>query len=268
MTDAGPSIFLAPNETIKEVITVSEKNEKTESIAYKGIVSFIMDGKIQPGKRLAEQQIADELKISRTPVRNAMRSLSREGLLENRGSGGYILSPLSIKDVKKLFKVKLLVEPAIAAEAAQNAPTAEKDCFEKLLERERECYFEGKRDLYAINREIHCGIARLTGNKHMSAIQTALFWPAELYILFFDTFYHGTPERPLLRDPDRSVSYKGHVELVESVFARDARRAKKACTDHIIATWEMLRKNIASLKEGYGRMIISDWEEDLPEKPE
>ena len=45
---------------------MSEKNEKTESIAYKGIVSFIMDGKIQPGKRLAEQQIADELKISRT----------------------------------------------------------------------------------------------------------------------------------------------------------------------------------------------------------
>ena len=101
---------------------MSLKRENTENIVYEGIVSLIMNGKIQPGSRLVEQQIADELHVSRTPVRNAMRTLASEGLIEEAGHGGYSLFSLSRKDVRELYRVKSILEPQIAVEAAKNAP--------------------------------------------------------------------------------------------------------------------------------------------------
>ncbi len=244
---------------------MSLKRENTENIVYEGIVSLIMNGKIQPGSRLVEQQIADELHVSRTPVRNAMRTLASEGLIEEAGHGGYSLFSLSRKDVRELYRVKSILEPQIAVEAAKNAPPTEKDYYLNLLDMERECYFEGKTNLYVINKGIHCGIAKLSGNKHMQILQSKLYWRSEIYTLFFDIFYHGIPGRTKLRNPDISVSHQTHKELIEAIFAHNTEKAEDASRRHIASSWVMLVRNMESLKDGYGKMLISDWDEPLTE---
>jgi len=245
----------------------SKKLAHAESTAYDGIIHLIMRGDIKPGTRLIEQQIGDELKISRTPVRSAMRSLSSEGLLENRGKGGYILPPLSLKDLSNLYLTKFMIEPSIAGYAAKVASVSKKEYFLDILDREREYYFKSVDNLYKINREIHYGIAYLTENKYMTSLQGQLFWRSELYILFFDTYYHATSEKPILNDPDLSESHKGHVEIIDAVFSNDPIRSEIAMRKHLADTWNMLKKNIISTKNSYGRMLINDWEYKLPILP-
>lgn len=243
------------------------KSDKAENQAYDGIISMIMEGKLRPGTRIVEQHVSDELNMSRTPVRNAIRSLASVGLLENRGKGGYIMPPLSLKDLWNLFKLKFMLEPAIVRCAAQNADDAKKDYFLGLLQQEREYYCMGKTDLYKINSLLHSGIASLTNNRYMESLQTRVLWRAELYMLFFNIFYYAATDAPVLRDPNLSESHTVHVELVNAVFEHDPDKAEDAMRRHLSNTWKMLRKNIISTKNSYGRMLISDWEVTLPELP-
>ena len=233
-----------------------------ENIAYDGIISLIMKGEVKPGDRLIEQQIGDRLKISRTPVRNAMRSLASEGLLENRGTGGYLLPKLSLKDLNELYRTRFMLEPNIAAFAAENAPNAEKARFMQIIATEREYYIRGEMNMYKLNKMIHGGIAELSGNKYMQLLLDRIYWREEIYILFFDTFYHSVSDAPLLRDPDLSNSHREHREIVESVFSHDPQRAKTTMQRHLTSTWTMLKKNIFASRNGFGGVLISDW--DVP----
>lgn len=245
----------------------TRKSNTTEQIAYDGIINMIMDGKLQPGTRFIERQIADYLKISRTPVRNAMRTLSSEGLLENRTTGGYILPKLSLKDMTDLYKIRFNIEPLIAYEAAINAEKKDEKYFLELIQTERDEFYSGKRDIYKTNRDIHGGIAALTDNRYMKSLQRHLFWRSQIYVVFFDNFYYATASLPIIRDPDKSISHIRHRELIQAVFSNNSADAKRHMTMHLTETWQMLCDNITSTKNGYGRMLISDWDFNLPKLP-
>ena len=98
-------------------------------------------------------------------------------------------------------------------------------------------------------------------------MQKKLFWRAEIYILFFDTFYKTLPGKTLLRNPDDSVSHRTHKEMIEAIFEHNGCKAEDACRRHLLSTWEMLRRNMDALKGGYGKILICDWDVQLPEKP-
>lgn len=236
---------------------------RAEDVAYDGIIALIMKGVIKPGDRLVEQQVGDALKISRTPVRNAMRTLASEGLLQNRGTGGYLLPKLSLKDLNELCEVRFIFEPDIAEHAAMNADDSLKNHFYQLIETERQYYLSGEVNLYKINREIHEGIAALTGNEYMLLLLERIYWRQEMYTLFFDTFYRAAPNVPLLRDPDLSHSHREHAELIHAIFDHDTTRARKTMLQHIMSTWLMLKKNIFASRNGFGGTLISDWDVKL-----
>ncbi len=86
-------------------------NLKTQ--AYITIKQKIATCEYAPGTFLSEELLVEELKISRTPIRDALGRLEQEGLLEIRPKKGIIVTPLSIKDVTMIFEIRKLYEPYI-----------------------------------------------------------------------------------------------------------------------------------------------------------
>lgn len=239
---------------------MTHKKYNAKEVAYDGIISLIMKGAVKPGERLIEQQIGDMLKISRTPVRSSMHTLASEGLLENRGTGGYLVPQLSLKDLNELYTTRFMLEPCIAELAARNTSDKKKEYFTNILNTEREYYLNGRSDMYKLNVKLHRGIASLANNKYMAQLLDRIFWRHELYILFFDTFYHAFPGLPLIRDPELSDSYSQHIDLVNAIFSHDPKQARMTMEVHLRGTWNMLKRNIFASKEGLGGGLISDWD--------
>jgi len=97
------------NETLKE--TFQEQ-------AYKFIKSKIVNFGFKPGEYLTDQQIAESLDVSRTPVREAFRMLEREGLLVYEPRRGWKVYTLSLKDINEIFEIKIILEGMISRKAA------------------------------------------------------------------------------------------------------------------------------------------------------
>jgi DNA-binding GntR family transcriptional regulator len=87
---------------------------------YLAIRDRIVAGEYAPGLRLSQQQLAEELKVSRTPLREALQKLEAEGLVIGQANRGMEVAPVSLDDVESAYAVRLMVEPvAVAAVAAR-----------------------------------------------------------------------------------------------------------------------------------------------------
>ena len=82
------------------------------------IAEHIISGEIKPGEKLTETGLAERMGISRSPVREALQALSREGLIILEPRRGAYVSELNARDVRDLYACRLLIEPSCAAQAA------------------------------------------------------------------------------------------------------------------------------------------------------
>lgn len=82
-----------------------ERFKTLKDHVYDYIATQIRDGSLMPGARINENVICDELNISRTPVREALIQLTAEGVLENRARKGFVIRPMTEKDVEELYGV-------------------------------------------------------------------------------------------------------------------------------------------------------------------
>jgi len=96
--------------------------------AYEKLLSLIVDGQLLPDQPISERQIAAELKIGRTPVREAMRALAQDGLLEIVPARGTFVRSISDNQLRELYEVRQALEGQAAELAARNGAT------QKLLE--------------------------------------------------------------------------------------------------------------------------------------
>ena len=218
-------------------------NESAEEKAYQSIIRLIINQQYPPGTPLIEAQICEEIGMSRTPIRNALRRLIADGFLDSSFNKSVRVPSLSRKDLQALFDLRLLLETKTAYEAAVNAKDHQKEEFDQLIVKEKEGYYLGDPYLYKINEQIHFGIAALSDNIYLQRAIRPLFWRSELYVFFFDSFYIGNDQKSLLRDPDKSVSHLEHQMLVEAIFQNKPQEAKDIMRKHILSTKTMLTTN-------------------------
>lgn len=93
----------------------------------------IVSGQIAPGVRLSQQQLAEELEVSRTPLREAMQRLQTEGLLVGEANRGMAVAPVQLSDVEDAYALRLLVEPATVAAIAESVAEEDLDRMAEAL---------------------------------------------------------------------------------------------------------------------------------------
>ena len=142
-------------------------------IGYKGVAlrlrEMILRGELAPGQRLAEVALAERLGVSRTPIRQALPALAREGLLAAAGRRGYVVRSFSAQDVLDAIETRGLLEGLAARRIAEHGASPE------LLRKLRECLEEGDRILGRRRFEAadEARYSEMNGRFHMLIVEGA-----------------------------------------------------------------------------------------------
>jgi DNA-binding GntR family transcriptional regulator len=146
-------------------------------LAYERIRELVLSGEIAPGARLAQVELAERLGISRTPVREALRRLSAEGLVDFSPNRGFRAADLGLDAVLRRLEVRLLLEPGIARLAAERRTDADLAALRSAIALEA----RARTGLVAhdASRDFHFALARATGNDEHVRVLDSL-WLVEV----------------------------------------------------------------------------------------
>ena len=115
--------------------SASPRRRSGAQFVYEELLAQIQDMRLEPGRRLNEAELASALGVSRTPLREALRLLLAEDLLEQLPTGGMVVRRLSTRDAAELYAVRARLEALVAAAAAERAGPADVDRLTALLDR-------------------------------------------------------------------------------------------------------------------------------------
>ena len=146
-------------------------------LAYERIRSMVIEGEIPPGARLGQVELAEQLGISRTPVREALRRLTGEGLAEFVPNRGFRAASPGIDDVLRRLEVRSLVEPGIARLAAERRTHDDLVRLQETIEREAAA--TTRIAAHDASRDFHLMLAGATGNPELVSVLAAL-WIVEI----------------------------------------------------------------------------------------
>jgi DNA-binding GntR family transcriptional regulator len=206
--------------------------------AYRRLRDAIQQGQFASGHRVMEVEIADWLNLSRTPVRDAIRRLEGEGILEHEPRNGLIVAHLDRQAVMELYAMREVLEGTAARLCARHASDIEVQSLLDLVERERQ--LEGRHEALAQhNRRFHEAIHRGAHNRYLEKSLAAV--NDSMWLL-------GSP---LMLLPERAqTAAKEHATLAEKIAQRDAEAAEKAARSHVQAAQRERLKRLFPQTEG------------------
>lgn len=192
----------------------------------------IFAGLLAPGSFVDELALCNELAISRTPLREALKVLTAEGLLTHQPRRGCFVSEITERDLDQIFPVMALLEGRCAYEAANNATDADLDALHQLHERLRR-HAQARRinDYYDVNFAIHEAIITLANNRWLGQVVGDLRKLVKLARL------------QQLHAPGRlEQSLSEHMAVFAALKARDAEGAEAAMRTHLTRQRVALRE--------------------------
>ena len=192
----------------------------------------IFAGELLPGTFLDEVQLAQQLSISRTPLREALKVLTAEGLVRHEPRRGCFVNEVTEQDLDEIFPVIGLLEGRCAYEAAQNASDADIATLEALHQQlARHARARRINGYYEANFAIHEAIIRLAGNRWLAGVIADLRKILRLARL------------QQLHAPGRlDQSLSEHLAVFAALKARDADGAEAAMRTHLQRQREALRE--------------------------
>jgi DNA-binding GntR family transcriptional regulator len=207
-----------------------QPNSQAQQTAHAFIRQRILDGDYPGGSWLKPQEIADELNVSRMPVREALRGLEVEGLVTIRPNRGAVVTELAITDVDDLFEIRANLEVLTARSAVQALNAQAIDEIDRLRVAMDGARSDSREWLKAHNA-FHDYISNLSGRKRLLLEierARALIQP---YIRMYIDVY-GTPELP---------AYE-HSELVAAFLSKDQEIIDRSFRSHVMETRDRVLK--------------------------
>lgn len=208
----------------------------------------ILSGAIDPGTRLGEVELAEQLGVSRTPVREALRRLAADGLVEVRPNRGARVAQWSTGDLEEIYELRALLESHGAARAAGRIEAAKLAGLEDLCTAMEACVRRGrKRDLdrlTSLNADFHQRVLDASDSPRLTALM-----PVVVRVpLMVRTFHRYSPEALA-----RSLGH--HRELVAALRAGDGEWARSVMRSHVLAARAVLlgRGDAAPATAAHGR---------------
>jgi len=142
-------------------------------VAYHRLLKAIRSGQFRPGDRVRETDVAQKLALSRTPVREALRKLESDGVVEHRPRLGAVIRTLSAPEIVELYEMRLVLERTAAEMAAKHANPAEIDML-KDINKQIDGAGQDTPRASALNQDFHRSIYLATRNRFLLASARAL----------------------------------------------------------------------------------------------
>jgi DNA-binding GntR family transcriptional regulator len=186
------------------------------------ITTAIVERRLMPGTKLAEQKIADIFKVSRTLVRQALNQLSRDKLITLEPARGARVAEPSVEEARQVFEVRNMLEAAMVRRATTELTSAQIAELRGHLRDEQAAVqrtdVSGRTRLLA---DFHVVMARMLGNVVLADLLADLVTRSSLIALMYQSAHSA------------EHSFEEHVAIVDALEKRDARAAVKLMEDHL-----------------------------------
>ncbi len=192
-------------------------------LVLEAIRDAIINGTLKPRERLMEIQMAEELGVSRTPIREALRKLELEGFIVMIPRKGAFVADMTFKDIADIFEIRAALEGLAAALAAERITDEELEKMERHLVEKADAIARGDMErLVEVDTEFHESIYKASRNDRLQGIINNL-------------------REQIQRFRATSLAYPGrmkqsldeHRAIVEAIHARDAALARQVTQEHI-----------------------------------
>ncbi|WGR91756.1 GntR family transcriptional regulator [Bradyrhizobium sp. ISRA443] len=196
--------------------------------------TMIVRGELAPGQLLGEADLSDALGVSRTPLREALKQLATEGLVELRLNHSAVVAPFRRAELTDLFETVSGIERCAAELAAARMEPSDVERLEALQEKIEWHHGRGElREYFQINQQIHSVIVGFARNAVLKATHDALLARAER-ARFFALSVLGRWEE----------SVREHQEILAALKAGDAARAGQLLAHHVRRTGEIVAETL------------------------
>ncbi len=200
-----------------------ENYKPLREIVFEAMREAIINGQLKAGERLMEVQLAEEMGVSRTPVREAIRKLELEGFVVMIPRKGAYVADFSTKDVADVFEIRSALEALAAGLACERITEEELDELERLLIRVADCAAANDLEtMVEVDTQFHDVLYRASRNDRLVQIINNL----REHIQRFRAISMGTPGR--MRE-----TLEEHKQLVEAINARNVALAQRLAQGHI-----------------------------------
>ena len=200
-----------------------QNHRPLREIVYEELKRQILIGEIPPGTRMMEVELADVMGVSRTPVREAIRKLEKEGLVTIEPRKGAYASNISIKDMVDVLEVREGLEAMAASFAAGRITKAQKDALLDVVDKYKLAVETGNIDeIIKYDEEFHSMIIAISGNTTLLQVfSTVQELALRFRYIYYDDFnrYESMPRE--------------HQMIEEAILSGDAEKAKVAAGDHV-----------------------------------
>jgi DNA-binding GntR family transcriptional regulator len=194
------------------------------------VTSAIVDRRLMPGTKLAEQKVADIFKVSRTIVRQALNQLSRDRLVNLAPARGAYVAMPSVKEAHQVFETRRMIESAMVKQLSKTITEAQ------IVELRAHLRAEGaavsRSDVAGRTRllgDFHTVLARMLGNDVLVQLLTDLITRSSLISLMYQS------------SQSAEESLAEHVKIVDALERRDVRTATRLAEEHLSNVEQNLR---------------------------
>ena len=225
---------------------VNSRSEETEIIQKRPLKEDIFDvlhekiisGVYKPGDWLRQEDIATQLGVSMTPVREALDLLVSAGLAERVPYRGVRVRAMSTKDIVEAYGLRMLLEAIIAQEAARNiTPEKIADLEQMLHEMKKHDSLKEVSSERKSSREFHSAIAEATKNDLLLKLYAVVANAFPDWLLYEALFRY-----PELIADSMASTYKEHVAIVEALKLGDADGAAQKSIEHLMESGKWLEE--------------------------
>jgi DNA-binding GntR family transcriptional regulator len=190
------------------------------------ITAAIVERRLMPGTKLAEQKLADIYLVSRTLVRQALNQLSRDRLVTLSPARGASVATPSVDEARQVFELRQMIEGALMRRLVKTITDAQIAELRAHLKAEQTAIAgkDGRADVSGRTRllaDFHVVLARLAGNEVLAQLQADLLSRSSLISLMYQSSHSA------------ASSSADHAAIVDALAARDARAAVRLAEEHL-----------------------------------
>jgi DNA-binding GntR family transcriptional regulator len=202
--------------------------------ALKEIRGAIRSGKLKPGERLVEMQLAKEMQISRFPIREALRYLEKEGLVETKPFKGSHVAQFTEKDMEELYSLRSSLEELAVRILIENLDEKKIKKLETIIQSMQKASLNGNLDqMISEDLRFHQTICELSGHRKLLEIWRTLESQLQVFLIIEKDFFETAFQYVSTHDP-----------IMEAIKHRNIKGAERAIREH-------LELSIRIIREGY-----------------
>lgn len=198
------------------------------------IRNLILNGRLKPGERLKENRLAEEIRTSRTPVREALHLLEREGLLESIPRVGYQVKPLRWEEVEEICAIRIVNETLAAQWAMKRMTDKELRALEKnIIDSRKEIEAGDPKAFVERDADFHEILARASGSRRL--LELCQMFRRHMLRYRIESLYRAETALGAL---------EGHRKIVECFRTKDEKGLERALREHLEFAKQSIRTQI------------------------